>query len=136
MKSLFNKKLLTIAILVMAFSSSYAIQSGEVKKDSPPLPKILEQVNLTIEQQNKIQMILQNYRDDIDRLTNESDFSNNIVAIIKAKQFQTKDAESLIDAMNEVRKKREMKKMHMMHKVFHSLTAEQQDQLQKLFSQQ
>lgn len=135
MKYFFNKKRLILILLAMILSPAYGISSGEIKPVEPPLPKILEQVNLSEVQQERIKMILKDYRDDIDKLTKESDFSQSIVVIIKAEKFASKDAESLVDAMNEVRKKREMKKMQMMHQIFHTLTSDQQTQLHQLFSQ-
>ena len=116
MKSLLKKMLLAIIMLALTFSQLYGNQDGKLGQDnSGPLAKLLEQIDLTSKQQIDIKAIVQNYRDDISKLTKKGDFNSTLIAIIKAEEFDIQEAESVIDALNVLRKEREIKKMYMMH---------------------
>ena len=136
MKPLFKKMLLAIAVLALTFSQLYANENGKLApENSRPLAKLLDQIDLTNEQQQDIKAIVKNYRDDISKLTKKGTFNSTLIAIIKAEKFDSGEAESVIDAINILRKEREIKKMYMMHRVFHILSSEQQVQLNQLFAQ-
>ena len=128
--------MLAAVVLPLTLSSVYAKPGGNAgNMGGIPLRGMLQQVDLTAEQQVKIETIMQKYRSEARSQANRGGFHEDVMAILKAEQFDAQQAEALIDARDALRKDKKLKRMQMMFEVYHSLTAEQQAKMDLLFDQ-
>ncbi len=135
MNALFKKVMIAAVVFPLTFSSVYAKQGGQGGNSyAMPLKAMLQQVDLTAEQQLEIKTIMQSYRTQ--QQANKGTFHDSQMAILKAEQFDAEQAGALIDAKDALRKDKKLKRMQMMFEVYHSLTPEQQAKMDLLFAQQ
>lgn len=146
MNALFKKVMLAAVVLPLTMSSVYAKPGGYGCQpgghgghhmrgysgmQGMPFQGMLGQIDLTAEQQKKIDAITQGYRSQ----ANRGAFHNNMMGILKSEKFDEQQAQALIDAKDALRDARQLQRMQMMHDVYQTLTAEQQAKMDELFSQ-
>lgn len=134
MNALFRKAMIVTILFPLTFSTVYA-KPGWQGKGNMPLRGMLEQVDLTPEQQQEIKTIMQNYRAEAKVRPNRGAFHDAQMDILKAPEFDETQANALIDEKNNARKAWQLKKMQMMFDVYHSLTPEQQEKMDELLAQ-
>lgn len=119
-------------VLPLTFSMAYA-KGGNAHK--MPLKEMLKQLDLTSEQQADIKKIMQSSHSELKKSASKGSFHNAKMNIIKADKFDETQAGALIDGMQALKKDKKLKKMQMVHEVYHTLTAEQQAKMDLLFEQ-
>lgn len=135
MNKLFKNVLIAALVLPLTFTSVYAKPGRMGNQNAMPFQGMLQQVELTAEQQLKIDSMMQNYRSQRPSQLGKGVFHEQQMAILKADQFSEAQANDLIDAKQALRKEKQLKRMKLMYEVYHSLTPEQQAKMDLLFSQ-
>ena len=126
MNTLSKKLILAAVILPLTFSTAYAKKSDN-HRNNMPLKGMLKQVDLTPEQQVKVDKIILSYR-----TTQKQKKTISMLAMLKADKFSSEKAKSLIESKRAIRNEHQVKKMNMLFDVYHLLTAKQQAKMDLL----
>ena len=126
MNTLSKKLILAAVVLPLTFSTAYA-KSGDHHRNNMPLKGMLKQVDLTAEQQVKVDKIILSYR-----TTHKQQKPNRLSAILKADKFNLKKAEALIESKRAMKNEHQVKRMNMLFDVYHQLTSKQQAKMDLL----
>lgn len=135
MKSILKKAVIAAIVLPLTFTSVYAKPGRMGHHNGMPLKGMLKQIDLTAEQKVEIDTILQTHRAEMPTRQDRGVFHEQQMTILKADQFSEAQASELIAAKQALRKDKQLKKMKVMHEVYHALTPEQQAKMDELFSQ-
>lgn len=132
MNALLKKILVVSIVLPLTFSTAFAGQGGKGgNRDAMPFKSMLSQLDLTQEQKNNIKTIMTEYRSS----SPKGALHDAQMSLLKAPKFDEKQAQSLIDAREATKKAQKVKKMNLMYDVYHSLTPEQQADLDKMLAE-
>lgn len=135
MKLLLKKILIAAVALPLTFSVVHAKNGKGENTQKMPLKEMLQQLDLSTEQQAEIKSIMKSSRAEMKQKGNKGAFHSANMEIMKADKFDEKQAIALIDAMNAQKKTKQLKRMKMKHEIYHALTSEQQAQMDLLFKQ-
>lgn len=154
MNTIFKKVMLAAVVLPLTISSVYAKPGGYgcqpdgygghhmrgfgghhmhgyAGMQGMPFYGMLGQLDLTAEQQKKVDAIIETHRSQ----ANRGAFHNNMMAILKSEKFDEQQAQAVIEAKEALRDARQLQHMQMMHEVYQTLNTEQKAKMDELFSQ-
>ena len=130
------KKMMVVAVVLpLTFSGAYATARHNGERNAMPIQAMLKQVDLSAEQQLKIDSLLQSHRLDIQAQKKPTDFHDGLMTIIKAEKFDSAKVEELIDSREALRKDKKLQRIKMQFDVYHTLNVEQQAKMELLFEQ-
>lgn len=135
MNVLFKKMMVVAVVLPLTFSGAYAATRHHGDRNTMPIQGMLKQVDLTPEQQLKIDSLLQSHRAEVRSQKKTTDFHDSLMTIIKAEKFDSRQVENIIDSREAVLKEKKLRRIKMQFDIYHTLNVEQQAKMALLFDQ-
>lgn len=135
------KQLLKVAALSLALPLSVAQAAPNEQATAVRgggMKQVMQELNLSDVQKQQIKDIMKDARQGMqreDRMAKRQDIKQQRLALIQAETFDSAQAQKMITAQQQANATKQLKMLEVQHKIYHVLTAQQQQQFLELMQQ-